>query len=142
MTAGATGRIRILILITTLSFVLSLAIGTSGLFKGFELKAYDLLSKTLNPPGSAAPVVIVKVDQGSLDSLNGEGITWPWPRQVYAALIEYLSEAEAVFLDILFLEPSSYGNQDDLMLADAMRASSRVYLPLVLTNRREGLNES
>ncbi len=141
MTAGSTGRIRMLVLLSTLSFVVSLAIGTSGLFKGFELKAYDLLSRTLNPPGSMAPVVIVKVDQASLDSLNSEGITWPWPRQVYAALIEYLSEAEAVFLDILFLEPSSYGNQDDLMLADAMRESSRVYLPLVLTNRREGLNE-
>jgi adenylate cyclase len=141
MAMAVTARSRILVPLILLSFALSLAIATSGLFKGFELKAYDLLSRTCNPPKAPESLVIVKVDQASLDSLNSEGITWPWPRQVYAALIEHLSEAEAVFLDVLFLEPSSYGHHDDLMLAEAIRNSSRVYLPMVLTNRREGLND-
>ncbi len=142
MAAGVTTRSRILILLASLSFVLSLAIATSGLFTSFELKAYDLLSRTCNPPEPPGSLVILNVDQASLDSLNSEGITWPWPRQVYAALIEYLSEAEAVFVDVLFLDPSSYGNQDDVMLAEAMKDSSHVYLPMALTNRKEGLNES
>jgi adenylate cyclase len=135
MAMAVTARSRILVPLILLSFALSLAIATSGLFKGFELKAYDLLSRTCNPPKAPESLVIVKVDQASLDSLNSEGITWPWPRQVYAALIEHLSEAEAVFLDVLFLEPSSYGHHDDLMLAEAIRNSSRVYLTMVLTKR-------
>ena len=137
-----TKRSQIRILLILVSFSLSLAVAASGLFKGFEHKAYDLLSRTCNPREAPGSFVMVKVDQASLDSLSREGITWPWPRQVYAALIEYLSEAEAVFLDILFLEPSSYGHHDDLMLAEAMKAASHVYLPLALTNRKEGLTDN
>ena len=50
MAMAVTARSRILVLLILLSFALSLAIATSGLFKGFELKAYDLLSRTCNPP--------------------------------------------------------------------------------------------
>ncbi|HWR89567.1 MAG TPA: CHASE2 domain-containing protein, partial [Dissulfurispiraceae bacterium] len=138
---GMIRRWRLILLFAFLSSLFSLAVATSGLFTGFELKAYDLLSRTFNPGQSTGSVIIVKVDQASLDSLNSEGIPWPWPRQVYAAIIEYLSEAEAVFIDVLFLEPSSYGNEDDVILAAAIKDSANVYLPLALTDKREGLDD-
>ncbi len=56
---------------------------------------------------------------------------------MYAPIIEYLSEADAVFIDILFTEPSSYGQEDDKILADAFRKASNVYLPVFLSRQEE-----
>jgi adenylate cyclase len=105
----------------------------SGALDGFELKAYDLFSRRLNPAGPGEDVVIIKVDQRSIDALNSEAIRWPWPRQMYAPIIEFLSEADAVYIDILFTEPSSYGVEDDRLMAEALGAASNVFLPVFLT---------
>lgn len=81
------------------SFVVSLVIFLSNLLGVFELKAYDLLSRHLNParPSSDA-TVIIQVDQQSIEALSREGIHWPWPRQIYAPIVEYASEADALFM--------------------------------------------
>ncbi len=47
-------------------------------------------------------VVIVAIDAKSIDELG----RWPWKRSVIADLIEGLSQAKAVALDIVFSEPS------------------------------------
>ncbi|NIP30952.1 MAG: CHASE2 domain-containing protein, partial [Candidatus Dadabacteria bacterium] len=109
-----------------------------GITSGFKNATFDVFSRYLNPesPGvidALDNVVIVEIDQRSLEDVSGEGINWPWPRQIYAPIIEYLSEAQAVFIDILFTEPSSYGLEDDRIFADAIRNNSNVYLPIFLT---------
>lgn len=106
----------------------------------FELKAYDLFSRHLNPVSSSGDIVIVEVDQQSIDALSEQGITWPWPRQIYFPIIEYLSEADAVFMDILFTEPSSYGQEDDSILADAFKKASNVYLPVFLSQKQKAMS--
>jgi adenylate cyclase len=103
----------------------------------FEFKAYDLFSRYLNPVRPSDNIIIVQVDQQSIDSLSREGITWPWPRQVYAPIIEYVSQAKAVFMDVLFSEPSSYGQEDDAIFAEATRKASNVYLPTFLTRQKK-----
>lgn len=122
------------------SSIFSLVIVVSGITDAFELKAFDLLSRHLNPERSSGDIIIVQIDQQSIDALSREGITWPWPRQVYAPIVEYLSEADAVFLDLLFTESSSYGHKDDLILSEAIRKTSNVYLPVFLTNTEKALS--
>jgi len=121
------------------SFVISLLIFLSNALGAFELKAYDLFSRYLNPARSSDDIVIVQVDQPSIDALSKEDITWPWPRQIYAPIVEYLSEADAVFMDILFTEPSSYGQEDDMIFAEAVKKASNVYLPVFLTQQEKTL---
>ena len=129
-------RTRRIVLLALSSFVVSLVIFLSNLLGIFELKAYDLFSRYLNPARpSSDTIVIIQVDQQSIEALSKEGIQWPWPRQIYAPIVEYLSEADTVFMDILFTEPSSYGQEDDLILAKAMQKASHVYLPLFLTRQ-------
>lgn len=118
---------------TSLTSVLLSALTLTPLFSTFELKAYDLLSRMFNPDRGAREIVIVQVDQPSLDSLAAEGVTWPWPRQIYAPLFERLSQADAVFADIIFSEPSSYGNEDDGIMAAAVARAGNVILPLFAT---------
>jgi adenylate cyclase len=107
----------------------------TGALENFELKAFDLYSRYLNPQVAPENIIIVRVDQRSLDDLNKQGVTWPWPRQIYAPILEYMSEAKAVFVDILFTEPSSYGIEDDEILSDSIKKAANVYLPVFLSNR-------
>ena len=125
-----------------LGFLSALLVITSsyfGIFNDFKHTTFDLFSRLLNPDSPAEAkshinkVVIIEIDQRSLDDVNREGISWPWPRQIYAPIIEYLSEAEAVFVDILFTEPSSYGLEDDQIFSEAIKKNSNVYLPVFLT---------
>jgi adenylate cyclase len=123
-------------LISVASLLLA-ALTLTPLFSTFELKAYDLLSRLCNPDKGHQDIVVVQVDQSSLDSLAAEGVTWPWPRQVYAPLFERLAQADAVFVDIIFSEPSSYGNEDDGILAASLAHSGNVFLPVFATaNKR------
>lgn len=132
-------RFQRIALLSLASLLLS-ALTLTPLFSNFELKAYDLLSRMLNQDKGAEEIVIVQVDQPSLDSLAAEGVTWPWPRQMYAPIFERLSQADAVFVDIIFSEPSSYGNEDDLILADSIAKSGNVFLPLFATANKRALD--
>lgn len=129
-------------LVTSLAaFIFSMAVFISGILNPFELKFYDLLTKFLGSEEKKDNIFIIYIDQNSIEALSKEGIVWPWPRQVYAPVIEYLSEAEAIFLDIIFSEHSSYGVDDDRILSEAIKKAGNVYLPIVLSNREGELNE-
>lgn len=125
-------KLLIITLVVVASLLVSL-ISLSPLADSFELKAYDLLSRTFNPATGSDDIVVVQVDQQSIDALAAEGVTWPWPRQVYAPLFTALAAAEAVFVDILYTEPSSYGEEDDRLLAEAIGQAGNVVLPHFVT---------
>ena len=136
---GARSKLVHIALISLAALLLS-ALTLTPLFATFELKAYDLLSRLCNPDKGAEEIVVVQVDQPSLDSLAADGITWPWPRQVYAPLFERLAQADAVFVDIIFSEPSSYGNEDDNIMAAALAQSGNVFLPVFVTANKRPLD--
>ncbi len=131
---------RKIALLSVPAFALSALLFLSGLLDTFELKAYDYMSRHLNPRSASDHIVIVAIDQKSISALAGQDISWPWPRQVYAPMLEHLAEADAVFMDILFTEDSSYGVADDNVFTEAMQNSGKVYLPLLLTNTRASLS--
>ncbi|MBF0456656.1 MAG: adenylate/guanylate cyclase domain-containing protein [Nitrospirae bacterium] len=120
-------------ILTAITFLLSLILYLSGSFDYFELKAYDIYCRYLNPATAADNIVIVKIDQNSLDARSKQGTNWPWPRQLYVPIVEYMSEADAVFIDILYTEASSYGVDDDKMFADAVKKAGNVYIALFLS---------
>lgn len=129
------------VVLSIFSFIFSSIAFLSGILKPFEYKVYDLLSRYVNPAKSYDSICLIYVDQLSIDELSKQGITWPWPRQIYAPVIEYLSEANAVFIDIIFSENSSYGVEDDKILADAIFKAGNVYLPVVLSNEKKAIDE-
>jgi adenylate cyclase len=107
------------------------------LLEPFELKTYDQLCQ-LNATSSSSPeeIALVVIDQGSLEAALEQGITWPWPRQMYAPIVHFCtsSGARAVVFDILYTEPSVYGVEDDHLLAEALQESTVVLLPLFLSS--------
>ena len=115
---------------TALAFAFTFALGHL-LSHLFEAKIYDQKIRLFSP--SAPPAVILaKIDQGSIDYYSrNAGISWPWPRSLYARAIDYLAGAgaRAVVVDMIFSEPSPYGGEDE-WLAASIRKAGRVFLPL------------
>ncbi len=118
-------------LISLATTILVILLSHSNFFKTYELKSLDLFQK-LNAPIEDPEVVIVEIDQKSLTAVSEQGIHWPWPRQMYAPLIEICTKAGAkgILFDIIFSEPSSYGREDDLAFARAIKGAQNVYLPM------------
>ncbi len=75
---------------------------------------------------ASGDIVVVKIDNESLREVG----RWPWPRRVYAPLLDRLNEAGAkrVFFDIQFYGPTSAA--DDDALAQALERSGNVVLAL------------
>ncbi|TAN39239.1 MAG: adenylate/guanylate cyclase domain-containing protein [Nitrospirae bacterium] len=125
-----------------LSLLLSYLFVQTTILRSFEQKAFDQFSRHFNPDTAPDDIILVAVDQQSIDGLAKELVYWPWPRQVYAPLVEHLSKADAVFIDILFTEPSASGHQDDLIFSGALKTAGNVYLPVFLTADRRPLDQA
>jgi adenylate cyclase len=132
-------RLRNIVLLSAVSFAIAAAIFLFDLAAAYENKSFDLFSRYLNPERASDRIVIIEIDQQSIDALSAENITWPWPRQVYAPIIEFVSRADALFVDILYTEPSSYGEEDDRILGEAISRASNVYLPFFLSRNEKPL---
>ena len=115
------------VIIVLLAWGLTLGLSLSGLLTKYILTTLDHLYRTA-PVGPASPdVVVVTVDQPDLDFFQKQGVSWPWPRQLYAPIIDFCRRggAKAVIFDVLYTEASSYGAEDDQRLAQAMGAYGR-----------------
>jgi adenylate cyclase len=99
------------------------------LFDPWEALTWDWRAAVMARPGPATSrVCVVLLDQNSLDwALRENGLTWPWPREVYGAIVDHLTRRGAlgVALDVLFTEPSGHGAEDDARFAEALRRSGR-----------------
>ena len=114
----------------------------SGLMELYSLKTLDLFFRHVPLPPASPEIVLVTVDQPDLDFFKNQGVTWPWPRQLYAPIIEFCQRggARAVIMDILYTEASSYGPEDDRRLAQAAAAAGNVFFAFFLTREEKGPN--
>ncbi len=67
---------------------------------GVDLKALDAMFKARGASDAPAEVVIVAVDE---KSVNEQG-RWPWPRQKTAAVLKRLKDARVTAVDMVFSE--------------------------------------
>ncbi|MGB9836286.1 MAG: CHASE2 domain-containing protein [Candidatus Saccharicenans sp.] len=126
-------------------FFLSAVLYFTGWLRVAEWKTWDLrLNLWARPEKADKNIVIVLIDQYSLDYFSREQqVSWPWPRQLYAALVDYLKKAQAraVFFDLILSESSAYGVEDDRALAEAIRRAGNVFLALSLSRKETGYGE-
>ncbi|MEW8461211.1 MAG: CHASE2 domain-containing protein, partial [Candidatus Thiodiazotropha endolucinida] len=101
----------------------------------WDLLLYDLQMGFISKP-VAEDIIIVAVDEKSLDALG----RWPWSRQIHAKLVDRLTQAgaRAIVLDILFAEPDRIDPESDNQLIQAIAASERVFMPVILEEHRQG----
>jgi adenylate cyclase len=110
--------------VATAAAALAALLWASGGLDRWEMRTWDWRAGLLARPAPATDNVrLVLLDQQSLDWAQREnGLSWPWPREVYGAIIGYLRRAGAksIAFDVLYTEPSAYGVADDVALGNAV----------------------
>ncbi len=137
-------RLRTALLLALSGFVLVAALLPTGAVERLELLTLDaryVLGLARRPPGD--DIVVAWIDQESLDYLDQNGVSFPWPREVYAQVLEYLrgAGARAVVFDLLF---DQRGNaEDDRVFGDALTRNDGDALAMKFVEHREtGRDES
>ncbi len=109
---------------------------TGGVLQEIENRAWDWrLQFSTKRQQVDGQVKVIVIDQSSLDYFaTQEKIYWPWPRALYEPVLKFLNHggARAVAFDILFTEPSSYGVEDDAVLAAAVSEGAPVVSAVAL----------
>lgn len=107
------------------------------LFERGEFWTYDVRARAAASAHTASPdIVIVDVSEQAIeDAENHLGVTWPWPRELYAYIAQYatMAGARAVVFDWLFMDRGQYSVDDAEAFADAMRESGKAVIGLALT---------
>jgi len=102
-----------------------------GALTSLEYKTYDWRMQVTRhaEPGSGENVALLYVDEPSLVTMKEMGISWPWPRELYASAAEFAKRggAKAVVFDLFFSEDSSYGLGDDESFAAGVKEGPPAY---------------
>ncbi len=79
-------------------------------------------------------IVLVNIDQKSLEELNEVAGSWPWPRALHAELIAGLEaqQPRAVIFDLLLNEADQFRPDSDALLRETVRQYRNLYFPSLL----------
>ncbi|HZX11758.1 MAG TPA: CHASE2 domain-containing protein, partial [Acidobacteriota bacterium] len=132
-------------LIGLASFILVFLLQEFQLFQPLEWKSWDLRLRLFSKASHAdKDIVLFLIDQYSLDVYEKQqGLPWPWPREFYSYLVNYLHHggAKAICFDLIFSESSFYGVQDDLVFASSIKEAGNVFLPVFLSQKQDEFKE-
>lgn len=117
-------------LLAGVGLLLSMLMALTPIGHEIELKLGDALSGLAAPAGIFDEVVVVDVDEDSMTRLAPQIGVWPYDRDIYAHVNDYLlaSGATAVAFDILFSEPRK-GDRALASTIDKRVALAAVSLP-------------
>ncbi|HOI74641.1 MAG TPA: adenylate/guanylate cyclase domain-containing protein [Syntrophales bacterium] len=116
-----------------------------GWLDRWEAKTWDARVNMLARPSPATPKIrVILLDQNSLDwGKNENGLSWPWPREVYSTIIQFCQRTgvRSLAFDVLFTEPSKYGVADDQAFAAAI-GNYKHFVGAVFLSRTAGTEET
>lgn len=116
---------------------------STPLFKGilvaFELKSYDLRQNiNLKQKMTNPNIVILAIDDNSLELLEKKYGSWPWDRRAYVDAINTLNKfgAKQIILDLMFISHSK-NTPSDYNLIQAVNNNKNVFVGMNLDNRED-----
>lgn len=126
------------IFIQAICFAVFFLLHLLGVFQIFENKTYDQeMQETAKYFQPSDDIAFIEINQESLDwALENRGWSWPWPREAYAQVIDFLSagNVKSIAFDFLYTETSVYGPEDDERLGQAEADSQRVIQTVFIRN--------
>lgn len=97
-------------------------------------KAFDLMVKNrVLKPAADPAIVIIDINEASLDAMAKEYGRWPWPRQVIGELVENIQQQQpkAIVFDIVFSDADVYNPDSDSYFNDVISACQQCFFPLL-----------
>lgn len=116
------------------SILVVLDAGSVEVIRGMKLKTFDVIMKHRVLFQKADPnIVIVDIDEASLEAMAQEYGRWPWPRQVFAEFLEVLQEQkpQAIVFDILFSDPDVFNKESDSYFNDVVSEAQNTFFPMM-----------
>jgi len=109
-------------------------LSTGALLSGIDHRSGDFLLRQIassNPPDPE--IVIVDIDERSLDLMAPQEGRYPWARSVHAQLVEGLErqKPKAIVFDILFTDPDLLRPDADAYLAEVAQQYDNLFFPYV-----------
>lgn len=145
MTSSGRSRILQTLLTTGTGILVGLTLWVNGVLTPWEGRLWDIHSRFFARPGAhTSDIVLVLLDQKSLEWTQSHlGIAWPWPRELYGAILEQCRrhQARAVGFDVLFTEPSAFGVGDDLALGKAIQGMGKFAAGSVFPGQAAGRHQ-
>lgn len=135
-------KIVFLSLFTSLIVILFTHIFPISSLQKLEL---ELLDKRFEERGEikidSPKVVIIEISQESFDQIPQPDNEWPWPRHLFARLINNLSEAgaKAIGIDIIMSDSDRINSKNDSLLTEAIKQSGKVVVAGKIDVEREAL---
>lgn len=127
MTAKLTKNLRNSILLALAVSATTATLYSMGVLQRMEWMVYDRFVKQQRSHTRAPQdIAIILIDDASLQAMDPVVGRWPWPRSVFADVIDFLSlgEPQALVFDLLFSE-----RQQDNDLTQAPRNTGNVISP-------------
>ena len=103
---------------------------------------YPLLDWSLRQLAARLPsdpdVVLLDIDEASLDKMAPDFGRYPWTRAVHASLVDGLARQKpaAIVFDILFVDPDKEHGQDDVYFIRSAQRAKNVFLPMARLDPR------
>ena len=129
------GKKSAALIIAGLVFLVIAGLHLIGVFNFLEYKSYDMRVKFWADTSfshRSDDIIVILLDNQSIAWAQEEkGWGWPWPRESYAEIVNYmnLGGAKSIAFDVIFSEPSVYRNakQDEIIIKaiNAMELAER-----------------
>ena len=112
----------------------------TSFFEAAENRSFDYrqsLKITHKPPIPNKDIVVLAIDDASLESLWDKYGEWPVPRNVFADLIHHIEkdQPQAIIFDLLFIKSMKYENESDKALIGAMNKYDNIYTGMNLDDQ-------
>jgi diguanylate cyclase (GGDEF)-like protein len=107
-------------------------------FESLELKTYDFRFRMINTVIKPNPnIVFLTIDDNSLEILEDQYGRYPWNRDIYAKIIDYLEsgKVDSIIFDLMFIGNQKGFEHKDKKLAQAIGKYSNVYTSMNFDNR-------
>ncbi|MFA6989558.1 MAG: diguanylate cyclase [Candidatus Gastranaerophilaceae bacterium] len=102
----------------------------TSFFNDIEAKSYDIRVKLFKDKAMPNPnIILVSVDDDSIEKMEKEYGRWPWTRQAYNDLIEYLEQNKInlVAFDMMFIGYQQNFESKDIELAKTIAKYDNVF---------------
>ncbi|MCK4670039.1 MAG: adenylate/guanylate cyclase domain-containing protein [Nanoarchaeota archaeon] len=96
-----------------------------GFLSNIQLKLSDNLYGGKTPLDS---IILIAIDDKSLQEIG----RWPWDRDKFAEVVDFLSGAKTVGIDVAFFEESEE-EEKDIIFGEAIRRAGNVVIPIEYT---------
>jgi len=96
----------------------------------------DLVEKVAADTEGDSSIVVIAIDDESLNMMEGYAGKWAWPRSTHAELIEGLAAflPQAIIFDILFSEKDVYRPDADAYFNEVVAENNNIFLPMLLVD--------